>query len=356
MSYEKKKVLVIGSAAQTKFNYKITEIVRKSDFSSNIDFLMIVTNNDFSCQNYPFERMFYLRKGESIKNSFKTLLGIRKYDVIVYNGIFFRDFVLFIMSIISIGKKKGWIIWGGDVYRDFNLFRKMSMKVMNFNFLGLPIPQDLKILEKKLGAFGGKVLDFWFPNAVTKIPNMKESRKSKKHYKIMIGNSSTESNQHVDVFIKLMNFKNQNFSVVLPLAYGDANYKKYVIEQAYMFFGKKRVEVIGDFMPADQYMELLSTMDFLISNHNRQQGGQNILLALALGVAAIINPKNIFYDFLSERNVEVNSFECFSDFKDIYNPSKQSVKKVREMISEKYAKDIISRFFYNIITDRDVDN
>lgn len=351
MSYKKKKVLVVGSAAQTKFNYKITEIVRESEFSENIDFLMIVTASNSGYGKYPFDRVFYLRKGVGIKESIKILLAIRKYDVIIFNGVFFKDFFLFVMSLATIGKKNGWVIWGGDIYRDFGLFRKICMRILSFKFLGLPIPQDMKVYKEKLGSFNGRVLDFWFPNSVTVLPEVKKNRKFKKKYKVMVGNSATETNQHINAFDKLINIKNQNFTVVLPLSYGSEIYRNYVVEQAKLRFGENRIKIISDFLPANEYVKVLSSMDFIVSNHNRQQGGQNILLALALGVPVLINAKNVFYDFLMEKNIEVNALDRTDNFEMVVRPSISSVKKVREIISEDYARCVIYSFFSTVISN-----
>lgn len=111
---------------------------------------------------------------------------------------------------------------------------------------------------------------------------MNEIDKKVKEKRIIVGNSATKENHHIEVFELLARYKDKNMKVYVPLSYGNMDYKEEVI--------RKGRELLGDiFIPIENYMEkreycrLLASMDVGIFNNDRQQAMGNIGIMLRMG-------------------------------------------------------------------------
>jgi hypothetical protein len=109
---------------------------------------------------------------------------------------------------------------------------------------------------------------------------------------ILVGNSGDPSNNHLDAFLWL---SRQRFStgrrVVVPLSYGgNEEYRKVVLNKGRQLFGELFYPVL-DFMPLEDYNELIKSCGIVIMNHLRQQGFGNIVTALAMGATVYLQPR-----------------------------------------------------------------
>lgn len=113
---------------------------------------------------------------------------------------------------------------------------------------------------------------------------------------ILIGNSATPSNNHLDVFSKIVEFKQE---VIVPLNYGDMNYKNVILENGIKTFGSK-FRPLTHFMPFEEYQNLVFSCNSMVMYHIRQQGLGNILLALYVGIRVFLNTKSTTYKYLNK--------------------------------------------------------
>lgn len=125
---------------------------------------------------------------------------------------------------------------------------------------------------------------------------------------ILIGNSSSYSNNHLEVFEKLKRLYISGRSIIAPLSYGDMNYKKALIPYGRTMFGKQFKPII-DLLPLEEYNNLLSSCGIVIMNHYRQQAVGNILMALWQGSKVYLSDLNILYKFFLRIGCRVYSVE-----------------------------------------------
>lgn len=102
----------------------------------------------------------------------------------------------------------------------------------------------------------------------------------KTNMKILVGNSATEANNHIEAFDILS--KIENIKVYCPLSYGNETYKEYIIAYGKKVFGDRFYPIV-DFMNIDDYVNLLNDMDVIYMFHNRSQALANIAACLTLG-------------------------------------------------------------------------
>ncbi len=99
--------------------------------------------------------------------------------------------------------------------------------------------------------------------------------------RIIVGNSATETNHHLEVFKVLEHFKNENIEVITPLSYGNCEYRDIIIKQGYNIFGDKYIPIL-DYMKITEYIEFLNSVDIGMFNNDRQQALGNIFNMLVL--------------------------------------------------------------------------
>src|SRR5690606_34099610 len=96
---------------------------------------------------------------------------------------------------------------------------------------------------------------------------------------IIIGNSNSLENNHLDVF-EIIKDSNFNERVFVPLSYGiDQKYKSVVLSRGKELFNDKFYPLL-DFMERDKYFNLLSGCSAAVFYHYRQQAMGNILALL----------------------------------------------------------------------------
>ncbi|MDR0261937.1 MAG: TDP-N-acetylfucosamine:lipid II N-acetylfucosaminyltransferase [Sphingobacterium sp.] len=118
---------------------------------------------------------------------------------------------------------------------------------------------------------------------------------------ILIGNSATPTNNHIDIF-NLINEIQGDLKFVVPLSYGNNEYKNMILDKGYSLL-KGRFHPLVDFMPISKYNQLLVDCDVAIFNHFRQQGFGNMLTLLWLGVKVFINENSSLKEELKRMRI-----------------------------------------------------
>jgi hypothetical protein len=169
--------------------------------------------------------------------------------------------------------------------------------------------------------------------------------------KILVGNSATPSNNHLDAFEKLKKLK--NIEVFCSLSYGAEWYKKIVVKEGVAMFGD-RFHPITDFMKRKDYVEFISEMDIIYMNHNRSQAWGNIATSLTLGKPVFLKDGNALKQFIFSIGIETYDVDLIGkcDLESIIINEKQNrvatVEKLKTSISDeirlKNLKEIMSLY------------
>lgn len=125
---------------------------------------------------------------------------------------------------------------------------------------------------------------------------------------ILIGNSASYENNHLDVFehIKPLNLSGRK--IIVPLSYGDIQYRELVASEAKMLFGEQFVSVEG-FMPISEYVSMLSSCYIAIMGHLRQQAVGNIIIMIYLGAKVFLDKHNPVYLFFKKHHTFIYTLD-----------------------------------------------
>ena len=190
------------------------------------------------------------------------------------------------------------IAWGADIYDSRFLLQDRTPHIRTWFYEKLKTRivkkckifmtfacADIDIIRKYYGG-NGKQFDCLYPSNV----NIELLDKLKKENilnesestRILLGNSATVTNNHIEALSWLRKFSKENIEIVCPLSYGDSVYGQMVIDAGNEMFGEKFIPLL-EYMSPEEYSKLLNSVDIALFNHNRQQGTGNIEILAYLG-------------------------------------------------------------------------
>lgn len=164
---------------------------------------------------------------------------------------------------------------------------------------------------------------------------------------ILLGNSASLTNNHLDALELLKTINLGPRKVVAPLSYGDLAYKNYIIGQSKATLGSAFTPLI-DFMPIDDYIEILQSCSIVIMNHLRQQALGNIVIALYLGAKVFLNKENPIYQFFINLDAVIYDIESLGSEMDSKLTQPQ-IDKNRQILQEYWGREVILDKTTNII-------
>ena len=124
---------------------------------------------------------------------------------------------------------------------------------------------------------------------------------------ILVGNSASFENNHLELFDLLAEcFDLEGRKLIVPLSYGNPWYAEKVIAEGNRLFGDQFVP-LTDFLPKEQYIEILDSCGHVFMNHLRQQALGNICIMMLKGAKIYLNPINPLYAWLTDKGAFIES-------------------------------------------------
>lgn len=128
-------------------------------------------------------------------------------------------------------------------------------------------------------------------------------------HNLLVGNSATPTNNHAEAFrIVADRVDLSGRKVIVPLSYGDDDYRDRVIELGQKLLGPAFVPLTA-FLPYDEYIRILTSCGVVMMNHLRQQALGNICISGLLGAKLLLNRHSPLFDWLIEKGIGVNDIE-----------------------------------------------
>ena len=292
-------------------------------------------SNTFFIEDY--KNLFNKERYKDIKE-----LLCKSYKIII-SGNFHLYLDLFIMfSNRKLLKKTFVQLWGGDFYYLNNggsikdriahwVMKRFYSKCKALVFL---IPEDYSEFSKITNVHN----DYY----VAQMP-LKEDKVyvnedgSDDEINVLVGNSATESNNHIFVFDLLSKYR-EKIQVFCPLSYGDESYRDIVIKYGQKAFGD-RFHAITEFMDSKEYNSFLNRMSIGIFANDRQQALGNILTLLRLNKKIFLKQDSVMWNnFIDSKKVQVYSVQSiesmgineFVDYPEII--AKENAEKIDDFL------------------------
>lgn len=279
----------------------------------------------------------------SIYSMSLLLKEMYRSDKILLHGLFIKRIVLLLFIQPWLLGKCYWGIWGGDLYwyktRSKGIMTDFYEKIRTFVIkrmggLITHVKGDYELAKLWYGAKGKYYHSFMYPNNLFNDYDLSNIEKDSNTVYIQVGNSADPTNNHIEVFNKLKVYKDKKIEIICPLSYGNTAYKDIVIHEGKKIFGE-RFHPLVNFIPFNEYLNLLAKIDIAIFNHKRQQAMGNIITLLGLGKKVYIKDDITTWNFCIDHELKV--FNSNGEFNDIF-------ERMNETITNKNISNIKNNF------------
>ena len=157
---------------------------------------------------------------------------------------------------------------------------------------------------------------------------------------ILIGNSATASNNHLEVF-EMLQEMGSSHQIICPLNYGDDDYAQAINADGVRRFGD-RFKPLLEFLPLESYNRLVSSCGNVVMNHYRQQAAGNIIASLLFGSKVFLSQRSPLFKHFAELGVRIFSVEGELREQELNTPlSEAKVTSNRQLISAYYSRENI---------------
>ena len=224
--------------------------------------------------------------------------------------------LIYFLLFPSVLKKTYWFIYGYELERNDagsnkklgNLIRSLEKRYVLRRIYG-HITHIRGDSERANSQFKSKAKFFYsqgyLSNVVKEPVRQLQNDYSQKTKKILVGNSTSPSNNHLSVFKMLLRYKDDDILIYCPLSYGIyEEYKNDVIKTGKELFGNKFI-ALTEFMTLEAYNAFLAEMDIVVFNHNRQEAMGITLSLLSMGKTVYMNPETTSFRSMIERGFKV---------------------------------------------------
>lgn len=281
-----------------------------------------------------------------------------------------------------------WIEWGGDMYNSF-LMRKGFIlytdykQYLKLKFKFLPYFISKYIIEKRrekqfqVRYNAVKKISYFIPDSmygeyplflsyypefshlkyreffyypIQDIVGPENIDRRSKGENIFVGNSASETNNHIDVLQILRANKISN-TIIMPLSYGaNDSYKRYIIRKGKKYMGKQFRPIV-DFLPLKDYNEYLYSCSYFIFANYRQEAVGNILCAFYIGGKVFLRKTNPLYEFYKHLGLILYSLDDIN--REMLNTplSKEDYLHNKQIIENKYSSQRLEELIYTSFPD-----
>lgn len=296
------------------------------------------------------------------------LMRLPAYSAIVVHGLFFPWQEQIILSAPE-NIKIAWVCWGGEIYSRKELLSHFLERQTKWIYWKKQIKRiiRLKTLIGKEFFVNKKTfqrIDFCLSDMPEEYEYVKHFCKSSMEYlwynyysieetlgelkyeyvrgsNILIGNSCSLENNHLDVFNLLKKINLQQRKIIVPLSYGSNWLYSILICKGEKYF-KENFIPLNDFLDRKSYNKILCTCPIMIMNHIRPQAQGNIITGLWLGAKVYLNNKSITYSYFKKLGIHIFSIENDlnpSNRKALLPLEKEKVEQNRKILLQQYGME-----------------
>jgi dTDP-N-acetylfucosamine:lipid II N-acetylfucosaminyltransferase len=221
--------------------------------------------------------------------------------------------------------------------------------VKKINFFAPVLENEYDMVASKFSSNFPDYID-WNYGSTARLIEGKMNHCSLNGNNILVGNSATPENNHLEVFEFLRTQNLGGKKIICPLSYGDFEYANILKNKGRVYFGDRFLS-INEFMPYENYMNLISSCSNVIMNHHRQQGGGNVSAMLYLGAKVFLNEKNPMYAFYEKKGAVIfNMDELYNDSSLLnLHLSDEDIEKNKQILKLNFGEKIILNKTENLI-------
>lgn len=253
--------------------------------------------------------------------------------LVIFHGV--QNPVVEALAQVPPGRVAVWSGWGGDYYgngfnpvsrllgsrtlrlvraqrdRSYWVDRAIEWKRLRHarrhaarraDYFSAPVPEDFEVFTRRFRSFSGEYIQL---NYVSIEDTVSHGYDRVSGHNILLGNSATAENNHLDVFERLTQVDLGEARLITPLSYGSPGYRDEIVRRGQELFGDRFVPLV-DHLPLDAYHEMMAGCSVVLMGHYRQQGLGNVLRAIWQGAHVLLDARNPVKRYLDSRGIRVS--------------------------------------------------
>ena len=182
--------------------------------------------------------------------------------------------------------------------------KSIKKTIQRVDYCAILYREEYKYIQEELNLKADYVKFSYYPIELM----VKDLNVLVKNNNILLGNSSSKTNNHLEAFQLLKGLPIGKRKIVTPLSYGDKLYGEKVIKEGQNLFSDQFHPLV-DFLPLHEYNKFLEICGIVIMNHYRQQAVGNVLTMLWMGAKVYLTEKNTLFHYLKRIGIFVFSIE-----------------------------------------------
>lgn len=217
------------------------------------------------------------------------------------------------------------------------IFSKTVWKIVDnkflarINYFSCCVPDDFTALQRALPNFKAQFLPLNY-YSTEDVFLRGDSLQDLTGHDILLGNSATDTNNHIEAMRVLNKLGMHGRRVVVPLSYGDMKYQAKIIQAGEEILGESFIP-LTNYLSLPEYNQLVSGCGNLIMNHIRQQAMGNISSALLRGGKVFLRPENPIYKHYTRMGVKLYPFTDDMTIADLDTPlDRDGVRRNKEIM------------------------
>lgn len=281
-------------------------------------------------------------------------------DTLQYDKVFIHYFTPLLYRWVAQNqfRELNWAVWGGDLYNLSSLDRMCYEPITQKRYVGKDFSMKKILYETKVwvtqNAYREKAYAkvnniltwmrqeylfalrhlkvqanhqfFFYENQFPyeKLDAIPKKRPDTNEVSLIIGNSASPTNNHMDL-VQFLDSNKVKANLFIPISYGDSRYISFLKKNLRYSYGN--LEFIERHMPFEEYLQFISEADALVMNTIRPQGYGNVLMMLYMNRPVYFNDKNISLPDLEENNITWRSIKDLPALtkENAYVPNKAAV-------------------------------
>jgi hypothetical protein len=199
---------------------------------------------------------------------------------------------------------------------------------------------DYDIICKAYGCSPAFMNFFYKIGLKADLNSLRNKRDKKSKTVIWLGNSETETNNHLDAISALTKFKDDNIKIICALTYGDKRYGDFITSQGKKVFTNKWSS-LRKFIPSAKFYGMFDKADVAVMYHNRTQAGGSVYGFVIKGKKVYVKKQSTIYKLMKKLGVVVFDANTIKDltFDEFSRPLtdrqiRSNIRKVSDFFSD----------------------
>lgn len=261
--------------------------------------------------------------------------------------------------------KTTWMMWGGDVYyfRDrrrsfisgiYEFIRRRTIR--KFARIACFIKGDYEIIRQVYGSRAEYhyacypiPVDFGYLEGI--INSRKSITQKTKGKTILLGNSASPTNGHLEILDKLAPLADTDIKIICPVSYPPENeYVEMLEARGKQLFSGKFV-LLKNMLTPEEYGKLLEDVDLAFMNHRRQQGLGNVLSLLYLGKKVYLRKEVTSFSFFDSIGIKLFDITQtdFGNAEELFYFDKKTAEENYDIIKRKFSTESYISMWKDIV-------